>query len=60
MSSLATTVISILSPCLAKGAEEFVESAGEGVCDKAGKILTALKTRRAGDEKARDELERCE
>ena len=60
VSSLATTVISILSRYLAKGAEEFVESARKDAYDKARKILIALKTRWAGDEEARDELERFE
>jgi hypothetical protein len=60
VTALATAVISILSPYLAKGAEEFMKAAGKDAYDKAKKILTTLKARWAGDEEARDQLARFE
>jgi hypothetical protein len=49
---LATKVIAVLAPFVAKGAEEFASKVGEAAFEKAKAILTALKKKWSKDEDA--------
>src|SRR6516162_4951842 len=55
--TLAATVLSILSPYVAKGAEEFAKEAGKAAFNKAGEILKAIHKKFAGDEEAQEALQ---
>jgi hypothetical protein len=54
--SLAGSVISVLMPYAAKGAEEFAKTAGKDAYEKAKSLLGILKIRWSGDKEATDTL----
>jgi hypothetical protein len=56
--NLATSVMTVLIPYAAKGAEEFAKSVGKDAYEKAKSLLSILKTRWAGDKEAMDTLTR--
>jgi hypothetical protein len=58
--TLAASAISILTPYVAKGAKELVDSIGQVAYDHAKKLLTTLKTRWSADPVASDSLSRFE
>jgi hypothetical protein len=60
ITSLVTNVITVLSPFVAKGAEEFAKAAGKGAYEKAKNLLTTLKKRWSGDKEATNQLENFE
>jgi outer membrane lipoprotein-sorting protein len=57
---IATAVISVLSPYLVKGAEEFIKAAGKDAYEKAKTLLATLKSRWANDQEASEQLARFE
>ena len=54
--TIAATAIGILGPFVAKGAEEFVKTAGKEAYEKTKKLFATLKTRWSGDEEAMSTL----
>jgi hypothetical protein len=58
--SLAASVVTILAPYVAMGAQEFAKSAGNSAYEKAVGLLGTLKARWAGDEEAAQTLARFE
>jgi hypothetical protein len=60
VTTIAATVIGVLSPYLAKGAEEFIKAAGKDAYEKAKMLLGTLKARWAGDKEASEQLARFE
>jgi hypothetical protein len=58
--TIATSVITILGPYVSKAGEEFTKTVGEIAVDKAGKLLTWLKEKFAGDPSAAKDLARFE
>jgi hypothetical protein len=62
VAALASTVIGVLTPYVAKGAAKLAEAAGEIAAKKAGQMIDALKDRwtKQGDVVATDMLQRYE
>ena len=58
--TIATGVLTVLTPYLVKGAKEFVSVAGDVACEKASGMLQKLKQRWAGDKEASTSLEQFE
>jgi vacuolar-type H+-ATPase subunit I/STV1 len=58
--TLVTSVMAVLMPYVAKGAEEFARVAGEAAYNKAKSLLDTLKARLSGDKEATDSLTRFE
>lgn len=52
ITTLAATTISILTPYVAKGAEEFIKAAGKDVYEKAKKLFAYVKEKLSGNEQA--------
>ena len=57
---LAATIVSVLTPYVAVGAQEFAKSAGKSAYEHAKNLLATLKARWAGDQEATDTLARFE
>jgi hypothetical protein len=57
---LATKVVGILSPYVAKSGEEFVKAVGQAAYDKSKSLLETLKKRFSGDAFATGNLEHFE
>jgi hypothetical protein len=57
---LAASVMTVLIPYAAKGAEEFSKSVGKDAYEKVKSLLSILKTRWAGDKEAMNILARFE
>ena len=60
ISALATSVVAVLTPYLVKGASKFAEEFGKDAYEKAGTLLTALRSRLAGKPKGEQALTNCE
>jgi hypothetical protein len=60
LASVAASALSVLTPYLVKGADEFARAAGEAALDKAKGILGVLKAKWAGDDYAAGTLARYE
>ncbi|MCJ7443814.1 MAG: hypothetical protein MUO26_04675 [Methanotrichaceae archaeon] len=57
ISILASNVVSILAPYLAKGADVFAQEAGKAAFHKTKNLLETIKKRWSGDKEARTSLE---
>jgi hypothetical protein len=60
VTTLAATVIGILTPYVAKGTEEFVKVAGKEAYEKTKQLFSTLKKKWSGDEEASQALVRFE
>jgi hypothetical protein len=58
--ALVSTVLSVLSPYVAKGGEEFAKEAGKAAFEKAKSLFQTLKTKFSGDKEASGALENFE
>ncbi|MCM3905369.1 MAG: hypothetical protein ND866_27035 [Pyrinomonadaceae bacterium] len=56
ITTLAATVIAILTPYVAKGAEEFVKGAGKDAYEKTKQLFVRLKEKWTGDDEASQAL----
>ena len=55
--AMASAVVAVLSPFIAKGTEEFVKGVGKSAAEVAGAMLAKLKSRWFGDAEAKGTLE---
>ena len=60
ITNLVSSVMTVLMPYVAKGAEEFARLAGKAAYSKAQNLFRTLKEKLASDEEARDSLSRFE
>lgn len=60
ITALATSVLSVITPYVTKGADEFAKLVGEAAFDKAKAMFAALKQKFSSDREAADTLTRFE
>jgi hypothetical protein len=60
ISALATSIVAVLAPYLAKGASKFAEEFGKDAYEKAEALLAALRRRLAGKPQGEQALANCE